>query len=94
MDIQLDIAMELFQAADHFGVERLKILCEHKMLQSITVENAANILHAADLHTAKGLREKTLGFILRNFEAVCKTKCFEEMARSNVELVLEVLQKR
>jgi len=94
VDVQLDEAMELFQAADQFGVERLKIICEHKMLASITVDNAASIFHAADLHTAKGLREKALNFILNNFEAVSKTKCFEEMARSNVELVLQILQKR
>ena len=92
--MHLDMAMELFQAADQFGVERLKIICEHKMLASITVANAASIFHAADLHTAKSLREKCLSFILSNFEAVSKTQCFEEMARSNVELVLQILKKR
>jgi hypothetical protein len=45
--------MELFQAADQFGVERLKRMCESKMLGSINVENAASIFHAADLHNAK-----------------------------------------
>ena len=47
VDIPLDIAMELFQAADQFGVDRLKRICESKMLASIHVENAATIFHAA-----------------------------------------------
>jgi hypothetical protein len=94
VDVPLEIAMELFQAADQFGVERLKKMCEAKMLASITVENAASIFHASDLHTARSLREKCLGFILVNFEAVSKSKSFEEMARGNVELVFEILRKR
>jgi len=93
-EIALEIAMELFQAADQFGVERLKKMCEKKMLASITVENAALIFHAADVHAAKTLRDKCLNFILANFEKVSKSKCFEEMARQNVELVFEILRKR
>ena len=33
--------MDLFVAADQFGVERLKKMCEKAILQSITVESAA-----------------------------------------------------
>ena len=92
--VELDMAMDLFQAADQFGVDRLKMICEHKMLSSISVENAATIFHAADVHSAKGLREKCLNFILANFEQVSKSKSFEEMARVNVELVLTILKLR
>ena len=64
------------------------------MLASINIENAASIFHAADLHHARSLREKCLNFILANFDAVTKTLSFEEMGRTNVELVFEILQKR
>ena len=94
IDVPLELAMELFQAADLFGVERLKKICEAKMLGSICVENAAGVFHAADTHNAKSLREKTLNFILANFDPVTKTACFEEMGRTNFDLVLEILQKR
>ena len=92
--VELDMTMELFEAADRFGVERLKKMCEAKMLGSMCVENAATIFHAADTHNAKSLREKTLNFILANFDPVTKTACFEEMGRTNVDLVFEILQKR
>lgn len=93
-EIPLDIAMELFQAADQFGVERLKKICESKMLASINVDNAATIFHAADDHSAKSLREKCLNFILANFDPVTKSESFKEMGRANMELVFEILHKR
>ncbi|CAM9788441.1 unnamed protein product [Chrysoparadoxa australica] len=94
VEIPLDMAMELFQAADQFGVERLKQMCESKMLASINVDNAASIFHAADLHHAKSLRERCLNFVLANFDKVTKSKSFEEMGRTNIELVFEILKIR
>ena len=92
--IPLNNAMELFEAADLFCIPRLKTMCEKRMLQSITVENAASIFHAADMHSATALREKTKKYILAHFEEVTKSGSFEEMGRSNIELVFELLQSR
>jgi len=94
VDISLDIAMDLFVAADQFGVERLKRLCEKKILTSINIDSAATILQAANMHIAHGLRQSCMDFVLRNFDAVSKTPAFEEMGRSNVELVFEILKRR
>ena len=92
--IQLDMAMELFEAADLFCIPRLKTMCEKRMLQSITVENAAGIFHAADRHSAVALRQKCKKYILTHFEEVSKSSSFEEMGRSNIELVFELLHCR
>ncbi|KAJ8610230.1 hypothetical protein CTAYLR_008520 [Chrysophaeum taylorii] len=94
VDIPLDVAMDLFQAADRFGIDRLKRMCEGKMLASISVDNAAAIFHAADQYTANSLRDKCLNFILANFDAVTRTPAFEEMGRTNVDLVFEILRAR
>ena len=94
LKIPLNEAMELFEAADLFGVSRLKTMCEKRMLQSITVDNAAAIFHAADMHAAKALRQKAKKYILSHFEEVSKSLCFEEMGRDNIELVFELLQSR
>ena len=92
--IPLDSAMELFVAADCFDIPRLQAMCERRLLESMTVENAASILLTADVHSATSLRDKALGYILLHFEAVSKTVAFEDMARSNVELVFEILKSR
>ena len=92
--IELDYAMELFQAADLFCIPRLKTMCEKRMIQSITVENAATIFYGADMHTAHSLRRKALKYMLAHFEEISKTESFEEMGRSNMELVFEILRNR
>jgi len=92
--ILLEDAMDLFVAADLFCIPRLQTMCEKRMLQSITIENAATIFHAADVHSAVALRLKCLKYILAHFEAVSKSPAFEQMARNNVELVFEILQQR
>ena len=94
LKIPLGTAMELFEAADLFCIPRLKTMCEKRMLQSITVENAASIFHAADMHSAAALRQKARKYILSHFEEVSKTSSFEEMGRRNIDLVFEILQNR
>lgn len=94
VNFPLSDAMELFQAADLFCIPRLKTICEKRMLQSITVDNAASIFHAADTHSAVALRQKARKYILAHFEEVSKSKAFEEMGRMNIELLFEILQSR
>ena len=89
--LTLENAMEMFQAADRFGADRLKRLCENLMLSSLNVENAAHILYAADLFDAKGLRERCVAFIVAYFNDVSKTAAFEEVGRSNVGLGIIVI---
>jgi len=88
-----DTAMDLFQAADRFGIPRLKGICENVILKSICVDNAASIFYAADMYNAKALRDKTLSFMLMHFTEITKTAAFEEMGRTNIELVFEFLKK-
>jgi len=94
VDISFESAMELFAAADIYDIPRLQAMCEKKMLESIEVRNAASIFLAADVHSANSLRSKALKYILKHFEVVSKSTAFEEMARSNVELVVEILRQR
>ena len=90
----MKLAMEVFVAADQFGVERLKRLCEQLIVQAISIDNAADILQAADTHSALGLRGRCLEFMLRHFDAVSKSSGFEILAKDNVELLLEIIKKR
>jgi len=94
VEISLDIAIDLFAAADLFGIERLTKLCEKRILAVINVDSAATILQAANKHSAHGLRQSCMNFILNHFDAVSKTPSFEDMGRSNVELVFEILKRR
>jgi len=93
-DITLSSAMELFIAADRFGIERLKSMCENKMLAAVTIESVAELFAAAELHNASSLYSRCLYFIVQNFDDVSKTKGFEEMGRANIDLIFTVLRSR
>lgn len=86
VNITVDTAMELFQLADRFTIDRLKNLCEQEMLNAIDIDTAAHILYTADQHNAENLREQCMDYILRNFDKVSRTHAFEEMGRTNVDL--------
>lgn len=94
IDTSTDYALEILEAADLLCLDRLKKICEHSILASIDIENAATIYQASDVHNITSLKEASLEFILANFDKVSKSNGFREMARANVELVLDILAKR
>ncbi|ETK74649.1 hypothetical protein F441_18976 [Phytophthora nicotianae CJ01A1] len=85
--------VELFVAADRFGIESLKQQCSKKLLDSLCVDNAANTLLAAIQHHDPVLRDACFTFTLHNLEKVSKTKSFHEMARRDPEMVVKIVQK-
>ena len=89
-----DNMLELLEASDLLCLDRLKKICEQNILASIDIENAATIYQASDLHNTLCLKDAALEFILANFDKVSKSSSFKEMARANVELVIEILNKR
>ena len=90
----MDTAMDLFEAADRFGIDRLKKLCEQEMLAAINTNTVARILFTADERNADHLRERSMQYILTHFNEVSRTQGFEEMGRTNVDLVFEILKRR
>ena len=94
LEIPFESAVELLVAADLFGIPRLQAMCEKVIIESIHIENAAMIFQAADMVNALNLRSKSMKYILKHFEAISKSVAFEEMARSNVDLIVEILKKR
>lgn len=93
-DVTLLNAMEIFQTADRFGMERLKNICECVLVSSITVTTACEMALAADIHQGHILKGASMSFIVRHFDAVSKTKGFEDLGRANIDLLFEVLRLR
>ena len=91
-ELTLDEAAAVFEAADRFGIDRLKRICEQRILAAISIDNACGILLTADRHSASSLRKRALDFVLRHYDAVVQTQAFEALARTNVELVLELVR--
>jgi len=92
--VSYEKAMEIFIVADRFGIDRLKRICEQSILSEISTSNACQIFILADTHNAIMLRKKSSEFILRHYDSVVKTEGFEDLARSNIELALELIRQR
>jgi N-acetylneuraminic acid mutarotase len=86
--------LAVFTAADRFGIDRLKRICEQAVLSSICIDNACSIFHAADMVNASLLRKRALEYLVRHYDAIVKTSGFEELARRNIELTLEIIRLR
>ena len=76
------------------ALERLKTICESELFSLIDVENCAAILYTASVHNSIDLRNTAIKFILDNFDLVSKTVGFHNVARADVELVIELLRLR
>lgn len=60
----------LLAAADLYGLDRLKLLCEYELSKEVTVDTVASTLALADLHNCSQLKSYCLKFVasLPNFE--------------------------
>jgi speckle-type POZ protein len=90
-EITLENSITLLKAADLYGIERLKILCEQTISSSIYEANVTTLFMEADRHKAETLRYITMNFILSRFDTVSKLEGFETMMRTRPELAMEIL---
>ncbi|XP_049995840.1 speckle-type POZ protein-like isoform X2 [Alexandromys fortis] len=59
------MADNLLAAADKYALERLKVMCEEALCSSLSVDNVADTLVLADLHSAEQLKAQAIDFINR-----------------------------
>lgn len=60
------LAAKLMAAADKYGLERLRLLCEAHLCKDISVDSVADILSLADSHHATELKAACLKFAAEN----------------------------
>ncbi|CAO2599069.1 Speckle-type POZ protein [Lemmus lemmus] len=73
------MADAVLAAADKYGLECLKILCERALFRDLSVENAAHTLFLADLHSTGQLKTQTLDFITAHASEVSETSSWKTM---------------
>ncbi|XP_075982240.1 speckle-type POZ protein-like [Anticarsia gemmatalis] len=75
-----EIPERLLAASDYYQLGRLKNLCEEALQKRLTVDNALDTLHLADMHSANTLRQSTLEFIKDGHaELITKTEGWRNM---------------
>ncbi|KAJ1685051.1 hypothetical protein LUZ63_016441 [Rhynchospora breviuscula] len=83
-DVLIVLGQHLLVAADRYGLERLKQLCEIKMYEFIDANNVAATLTLADQHNCSELKAACIEFLMppEVLAAVMLTEGFEHMVKS------------
>ncbi|KAM6164717.1 speckle-type POZ protein-like [Rhynchocyon petersi] len=84
-----NMADDLLAAADRYALERLKVMCEDALCSNLSVENAADILILADLHSAHQLKSQAVDFINYHASDVLETSGWKSMVVSHPHLVAD-----
>ncbi|KAL1763141.1 speckle-type POZ protein, partial [Sigmodon hispidus] len=79
------MADALLVAADKYGLELLKAMCEDALCRDLSVENAAHTLVLADLHGAGQLKAQTLAFMTDHAFEVSETSGWKTMVQPRAE---------
>lgn len=86
-----DIERDLLAAANKYGLDRLKALCEEELIAGLNVENIGEILILADCHKADTLKSHAIQFLGSRAKDVLNTNKFKTDMKSMSPLFLEVL---
>jgi len=76
------MAQHLLEAADRYGLERLKRMCEEKVSMDISVSNVTTTLALAEQHGCAKLKANCIEFILaapKNLFALAATEGYEHV---------------
>ncbi|KAH0506053.1 Speckle-type POZ protein [Microtus ochrogaster] len=84
------MADAMLAAADKYGLERLKLMCESSLCKDLSVENAAHTLLLADLHGSVHLKSRAMDFITAHASEVFQTLSWKTVVHSYPHLVVEV----
>lgn len=99
LDLQGEDAMAMAQhlvaAADRYGLDRLKLICESKLYSGISVDTAAATLALAEQHSCSELKAKGVDFISRsreNLDAVLATEGYKNLEATCPFVLTELLK--
>lgn len=81
-------AIDILVAANKYGLDRLKRLCEKYLVSQIELETVIEFLYLADLHQAIELKRMCINFTINHFDIVTKRDEFKKLSKT---ILLELL---
>ncbi|CAL4899240.1 unnamed protein product [Urochloa decumbens] len=90
------MAQHLLVAADRYGLDRLKVMSEHRLSLSIGIETVASTLALAEQFNCPHLKTKCLDFISggssKQLDAVLETEGYKNLEVSHPSVLRELLK--
>jgi speckle-type POZ protein len=90
------ITPDLLVAANRYGIERLKVMCERRMCQSLNVETVSFTLDLAERYDCQQLKECCLKYMAKDgdrLRAIKRTDMFEQLIKNHPRVVFDILDK-
>ncbi|XP_062225085.1 BTB/POZ and MATH domain-containing protein 1-like [Phragmites australis] len=89
------MSQHLLVAADRYNLERLKLICEHKLCRCIEASTLATILALAEQHHCHGLKKACFNYLSSpvNLTAVLASDGIEYLNRSCPSVIKELIAK-
>ncbi|KAL6502844.1 BTB/POZ and MATH domain-containing protein 2 [Orobanche hederae] len=88
------VCQHLFAAADCYGLDRLRLLCEAKLCEEVAINTVATTLALAEQHHCPQLKAVCLKFVTsrENLRAVMQTEGFAYLNKSCPNVLTELLE--
>ncbi|KAI3951949.1 hypothetical protein MKW92_025048 [Papaver armeniacum] len=88
------VMQHLLAAADRFDLARLRLMCEEKLCEGITVDTVATTLALAEQHQCLQLKTFCLNFVgkAKNLEEFMKSDGFAYLEKSCPSLLIDLLK--
>uniref|UniRef100_A0A7N0RIH4 BTB/POZ and MATH domain-containing protein 4 n=1 Tax=Kalanchoe fedtschenkoi TaxID=63787 RepID=A0A7N0RIH4_KALFE len=84
--------VKLLTAADDYGLDRLKLMCEARLCKDLSIPSVCSILTLADHCHATKLKAVCLRLAVENLAAVMQTEGFKQLKENNPMLQSELLK--
>ncbi|CAN6342962.1 unnamed protein product [Urochloa humidicola] len=90
------MAQHLVVAADRYGLDRLKVMSEHRLSLSISIDTVASTLTLAEQFNCSHLKAKCIEFITegstKQLDAVLETEGYRNLEASNPSVLTEIIK--
>ncbi|KAJ1690184.1 hypothetical protein LUZ63_014339 [Rhynchospora breviuscula] len=95
VEVSVGMVQNLLVAADRYGLERLKMICEKKLCDSLVVETVATTLLLANQHNCGQLKDVCIDFVASSdaVGAVMETDGFKHLMSCSPLLLKDILDK-
>lgn len=86
---EIELAMNVYVLSDQLLVERLKNLCEFKLVYLVNLKNVVELLQFAELYSASQLKQYCMEFCTRNLLTLIDSRLLETLTE---ELLTDLSQ--
>jgi speckle-type POZ protein len=90
-----EMVKHLLVAADRYAMERMKLMCESKLSESLRAETVGTTLALADQHHCSQLKDVCIDFINTSdrMDDVVASKGYQHLKRACPTIFVDILEK-